>query len=109
MNPPSILIEASYRNISLNRNELSSFQPPTMGNDRPMPWQSFPYKIDAKAGQTVYFCSCGQTKNPPYCDGSHKGSGKTPHAVKVEKDGPVWACGCDKSKNLPFCDGSHKG
>ena len=74
-----------------------------------MSWQSFPYKIDAKAGQTLYFCSCGLTKNPPYCDGSHKGSGKSPHAVKVEKDGPVWACGCGKSKNLPLCDGSHKG
>ena len=74
-----------------------------------MNWQSFPYKIDAQAGQTLCFCSCGQTQNPPYCDGSHKGSGKAPRSVKVTKDGPVWACGCGKSKNLPFCDGSHKG
>ena len=66
-----------------------------------MTWQSFPYKIDAQAGQTLYFCSCGQTNNPPYCDGSHEGSGKAPRSVKIEKDGPVWACGCGKSKNLP--------
>ena len=73
-----------------------------------MSWQSSPYKIDAKAGQTLYFCSCGLSKNPPYCDGSHKGSGKSPHAVKVEKDGPIWACGCGKTKSAPLCDGSHK-
>ena len=78
-------------------------------NDDSVSWQPSPYKIDAQAGQTLYFCSCGQTKNPPYCDGSHKGSGKTPHAFKVEKDGPIWACGCGKTKNSPFCDGSHKG
>ncbi|NBY66419.1 MAG: CDGSH iron-sulfur domain-containing protein, partial [Verrucomicrobia bacterium] len=24
------------------------------------------------------FCTCGQSKNPPFCDGSHKGSGKAP-------------------------------
>lgn len=74
-----------------------------------MSWQPSPYKIDAVAGQTLAFCSCGQTKNPPYCDGSHKGSGKAPKVITIEKDGPIWACGCGKTKNSPFCDGSHKG
>ena len=81
----------------------------TLLDDQCMTWQSFPYKIDAQTGQTLSFCSCGRSKNPPFCDGSHKGSGQSPHAFKVEKDGPVWACGCGKSKNPPFCDGSHKG
>ncbi|NBS79664.1 CDGSH iron-sulfur domain-containing protein [bacterium] len=44
-----------------------------------MSWQSSPYKIDAKSGQTLAFCTCGQSKNPPFCDGSHKGSGKAPN------------------------------
>ncbi|MCX6935883.1 MAG: CDGSH iron-sulfur domain-containing protein [Verrucomicrobia bacterium] len=73
-----------------------------------MSWQSSPYKIDATAGQTFAFCACGKTKNPPFCDGSHKGSGISPKIVKAEKDGPIWACGCAKTKNSPFCDGSHK-
>lgn len=74
-----------------------------------MNWQSSPYKIEAKNGQTFAFCTCGQTKSPPFCDGSHKGSGRAPKVVTADKDGPIWACGCGKTKTSPFCDGSHKG
>ena len=73
-----------------------------------MSWQSFPYKIDAQAGQTLFFCSCGQTKNPPYCDGSHKGTGLQPVKLEVEEKKTIWWCQCKHSANPPLCDGSHK-
>lgn len=33
---------------------------------------------------THYICSCGLSKNHPYCDGSHKGTEKTPKVVKLD-------------------------
>jgi len=74
-----------------------------------MSWQTSPFKIDVQSGQTLAFCTCGQSKNPPLCDGSHKGLGKAPKVITIEKDGTIWACGCGKTNTPPFCDGSHKG
>ncbi len=35
-----------------------------------------PYKIEPKDfppdGKSIWICACGLTKNPPYCDKSHK-------------------------------------
>ena len=30
-----------------------------------------PKAVDLKAGQTVWWCSCGRSKSQPFCDGSH--------------------------------------
>ncbi len=73
-----------------------------------MHWQDRPYRISGKAGETKLFCACGKTNNPPYCDGSHKCSGKEPYKVTFEKDMTISICGCGKSKTLPYCDGSHR-
>lgn len=71
-------------------------------------WQDHPYQIPVKAGETKHFCHCGNSKNPPYCDGSHKGTGITPFVVAAEEDKTLYICGCLKSSNRPFCDGCHK-
>ncbi|KAM9986377.1 hypothetical protein ACTFIY_010799 [Dictyostelium cf. discoideum] len=59
-----------------------------------------------------WICRCGQSKNYPYCDGSHKkhneetGLNDTP--LKVEKGSEmVYVCRCGHSKDKPFCDGAH--
>jgi len=66
-----------------------------------------------------YICRCGQSKNYPYCDGTHKevnkatGSDFSPLKVDRAEMGAneVWICGCGHSKGrqrgFPFCDGSH--
>jgi len=51
---------------------------------------------------------CGNSKNGPYCDGSHKGTGKSLQVVTYDKDTPIFACGCQQSKGRPFCDGTHE-
>ncbi len=63
--------------------------------------------VDVKAGQTLYWCACGQSKNQPFCDGSHKGSEFSPKQWVAEKDAKVFLCTCKRTGKAPFCDGSH--
>lgn len=67
-----------------------------------------PKPIEMEAGETRYWCSCGLSKNQPFCDGSHKGTDFTPLKYTAESDGPIYFCQCKKSKKAPLCDGSHK-
>lgn len=70
-------------------------------------WQNQPFAISVEAGEKKAFCLCGQSKNGPFCDGSHAGSGLTPGVVTFEESKTVYACGCQKSGGRPWCDGSH--
>lgn len=54
-----------------------------------------------------YWCACGQAKNQPFCDGSHKGSGFVPLAFEVTEKKTVALCNCKHTANSPFCDGAH--
>lgn len=69
--------------------------------------QKSPYVQELKAG-TYYHCSCGESANQPFCDGSHKGSDFTPIKVELTEDKRVALCGCKYSANGAFCDGAHK-
>ena len=71
-------------------------------------WQDHPFGVSVKKGDTVAFCMCNNSKNGPYCDGSHKGTGITPKVITFDKDDVLHACGCQHSKNRPYCDGTHK-
>lgn len=67
-----------------------------------------PYVASLKAGEAVYICQCGHTKNAPYCDGSHSQyPGKEPLVYTAAADESVYICGCGKTANKPWCDGSH--
>ena len=70
--------------------------------------QKAPYPVEVAEGKTYYWCACGRSKNQPFCDGSHKGTGITPIKYEAEKKEWVWFCGCKQTGNAPLCDGSHK-
>lgn len=70
--------------------------------------QKAPYAVEIKEGESYYWCACGRSKNQPFCDGSHQGTGIEPMAFKAEKTGTAYLCGCKRSANPPFCDGAHK-
>ena len=53
-----------------------------------MPYQESPHYIDETPG-TKYYCTCGESANKPYCDGSHEtqNTGKSPMELEIEKIG----------------------
>ncbi|MES0371387.1 MAG: CDGSH iron-sulfur domain-containing protein [Mariprofundaceae bacterium] len=71
-------------------------------------WQSKPFEVKVKAGESKAFCMCGLSKNGPFCDGSHVTTDKTPEVVKFDEDKTIYICGCQQSNNRPYCDGTHK-
>ena len=70
--------------------------------------QKSPYAVNVEAGKSYAWCACGLSKNQPFCDGSHKGTGCTPKIFKADKAETVYFCGCKHSKASATCDGSHK-
>ena len=68
--------------------------------------QKGPFAVDVEPGNYAW-CACGQSKNQPYCDGSHKGTEFTPIVLKITEKKTVYWCGCKHSDNKPFCDGTH--
>lgn len=76
--------------------------------NKPIRASNTPYAVELEAGKTYFWCACGQSKQQPFCDGSHKGSGFTPVKHQPEETRKAFLCGCKLTKTSPFCDGSHK-
>ncbi len=66
-----------------------------------------PIMLDAKAGETYWWCACGRSQNQPFCDGSHEGSVFSPVEWSPERDRRVLLCACKRTGKAPLCDGSH--
>lgn len=67
-----------------------------------------PFAVDVELGSDYFWCSCGQSKKQPFCDGSHAGSDFRPQKLTAQKTETVYLCGCKATANGPFCDGSHQ-
>ncbi len=67
-----------------------------------------PKPVDLKAGETVWWCACGRSKNQPFCDGSHKGTEFKPLKFTAGQDDRYFFCQCKRTAKPPLCDGSHK-
>jgi len=65
-----------------------------------------PKAVDVKAGEEYHWCACGQSKNQPFCDGSHIGTEFTPVAFTPDADGEAYLCACKHTGNAPNCDGT---
>jgi len=61
------------------------------------------------AGGKYAWCTCGLSKNQPYCDGSHTQipGHRGPLLFEATEEKTVYLCACKATKNPPYCDGSH--
>ncbi|CCU71633.1 MULTISPECIES: CDGSH iron-sulfur domain-containing protein [Thalassolituus] len=66
-----------------------------------------PIAVEVEAGKSYFWCSCGQSKSQPFCDGSHKGTDFTPVKFVPEDSKKMYFCGCKATASRPLCDGSH--
>jgi len=78
-----------------------------MAGDVPIIAATRPVKVELEEGKTYFWCSCGKSKNQPFCDGSHAGTEMKPQKFTAEKSGDAFLCQCKASANAPFCDGAH--
>ena len=67
-----------------------------------------PIRVELEAGKNYAWCTCGESSNQPFCDGSHKGTSFSPQIFQVEESKTYSMCQCKHTKNPGFCDGSHK-
>ena len=66
-----------------------------------------PIGIEVTSEKAYYWCSCGQSKKQPFCDGSHNTTSFTPIKFVSDEDKTLYFCVCKKSGKAPLCDGSH--
>jgi len=66
-----------------------------------------PLATKVKKGEEYYWCACGESKNQPFCDGSHASTLFKPLNFKANEDGDAHLCMCKQTKNPPYCDGTH--
>lgn len=74
----------------------------------PIAAQKAPYAAVVEAGRKYFWCACGRSRNQPFCDGSHKGTGLEPVAYEAAESATVWFCGCKSTASKPLCDGTHQ-
>ena len=67
-----------------------------------------PCVLELEANKRYWWCRCGRSKEQPFCDGSHGGTGIEPICFEVEETKRYALCLCKYNGGGPFCDGSHK-
>lgn len=75
--------------------------------EKPVVAQYKPYFVDVTEGERYLWCSCGLSKNQPWCDQSHVGTPFKPVRYVAEKTTSLLLCGCKQTGAAPFCDGTH--
>ena len=61
-----------------------------------------PIKVNLAKGQEYHFCTCGQSRSQPFCDGAHAGTDLTPRVIVSDQDQEAYLCACKHTRNAPL-------
>ena len=75
--------------------------------DKPRIAAKEPAVLTLEAG-TYYWCQCGRSRDQPFCDGSHQGTGIEPVELSLSETQEVALCQCKQTKTPPYCNGTHQ-
>ncbi len=75
--------------------------------DQPVVARRQPVAVEVEAGKKYFWCSCGRSKQQPFCDGSHQGSNFRPLVYEAVVSETLFFCACKHTAKAPLCDGSH--
>ena len=75
--------------------------------DKPHIAKRRPVVLDMAPG-TYHYCTCGLSRNQPFCDGNHQGTNFLPREFKVDERQRLALCRCKYTKEAPYCDGAHR-
>ncbi|MEH6343967.1 MAG: CDGSH iron-sulfur domain-containing protein [Bermanella sp.] len=67
-----------------------------------------PIAVEVIAGKRYLWCSCGESKKQPWCDGSHAGTEFSPLLYEASETKTLHVCACKKTGHPPLCDGTHQ-
>lgn len=75
----------------------------------PVVYANKPVKVKLEAGITYSWCTCGVSKNQPFCDNEHRQYPEASKSLKfkVDETRDYYLCNCKHSSNKPYCDGTH--
>lgn len=73
----------------------------------PLVCDTKPMSLEVGAG-VHWWCACGHSSHPPFCDGSHKGTGLQPVRFEATVATTVRWCQCKRTRTPPLCDGAHQ-
>jgi CDGSH-type Zn-finger protein len=68
-----------------------------------------PAVLELEPDESYWWCACGRSKNQPFCDGSHEGTGFEPIELTVDRKKNYALCRCKRTGKAPWCDGTHSG
>jgi len=66
-----------------------------------------PIQVDIEANKDYYYCTCGYSKEQPFCDGSHKNTSFKPLKFSSPVSTGESLCACKRTRLAPYCDGRH--
>ena len=100
--------EDIFDNIEKNKDYISER---IENNLKPKVAFGGPYNRALIKDKNYFYCTCGYSKNQPFCDGeSHQGTGFKPLKF-CPNTGQIcyYICGCkyNSIESGPYCDGSH--